>query len=93
MALSKAKSRPIVVGGEAYRWAFFQDSGYDSVTVQRAIGHGRKLALQVEWVRASPVTPAFVARAIEFALAAGWVPSESGAPFNASYRQGVFKAR
>ena len=104
MSLKKSNSRRIEVAGQKYRWSFFENSGWDDVTVQRATGDGQKLVLQVEQVfapdaeagvfqRAFRVTPAFVTQGIEFALSAGWTPTKSGAPFNTSYKQGVFKAR
>lgn len=91
MAMSKAGSRPISVRGTEYRWAFFQDSGFDAVTVQSADGRGRKLAVQMAPLPS--VTPAFVAQCIEFALSAGWNADELGSPFNIRYENQTLRVR
>lgn len=91
MAMSKAGSRPIIVGGAEYRWSFFQDSGYDAVTVQNVSGSGRKLAVQI--FALPSVTPAFVAQSIEFALVSGWQADESGPPFTIRYEDRIFRVR
>lgn len=92
MALNRAKSRPINIDGENYRWSFFQNSGYDDVTVQHASGKGRKLAVQIVEPVLS-VTPALVAQSIQFALASGWRADARGPPFNVRYEDRTFRVR
>jgi hypothetical protein len=78
MALSKKGSRAIVVGGDSYRWAVSEDSGYSVLVAQNAEGSGQKLEVTVEWQDTDagsgppPITPAMVASVVEAALAQGW---------------------
>lgn len=92
MAMSKAGSRPIHAGGADYRWSFFQNSGYDDVTVQSASGTGQKLAVQIMAPGLS-VTPDLVTQSIAFALTSGWTPGEPGPPFNIRYQDHRFHVR
>ena len=86
MALSRKKSRPITVEGDDYRWRFFENSGWNDVTVQIADGYGPKLVVQFPWEHQGtldiplypPVTPTAVSLVIKQALLLGWEPRSSG---------------
>lgn len=97
MALSKKSSRPITVEGKDYRWIFFENSGWNDLTIQAASGEGEKLIVQIKWAPDDetglpymPVKPAFVARAIQFGLAEGWRPDERGGSFRCHFQDGAF---
>ena len=99
MAISKTKSRPITVEDNEYRWAFFENSGWNDLTVQLAIGEGKKLIVQIKWESNNvdplpylPVTPSFVAKAIKFGLENGWQPDTEGKPFRCRFSVGSFLA-
>lgn len=86
MALSRRNSRPIVVNGVSYRWAF--SAPYDSdlnlhrlnLTIQPEIGHSTKLIgtgqcqTNNEYLLESVVimTPSIVSRIIASAIKDGW---------------------
>ncbi|MCP5031606.1 MAG: hypothetical protein GY939_07350 [Actinomycetia bacterium] len=84
MALSRKKSRQIVVEGISYRWAVSMDSGYDVVVVQHDSGTGQRLEAQTSlWRRPGEhrrITPAGVSALITYALTNGWVPDSLGPP-------------
>jgi hypothetical protein len=82
LALSKKKSRPIVVDGVAYRWHFREDFEWNDIVV-RAVGPtGQRLVIRVPWSNSEPphlnfmpsVTPKWVANAIRHCLEEGWQP-------------------
>jgi len=86
MALSKKKSRPISVDGKDYRWVFFENSGWNDITIQSASGRGQKLVIQQNWSHKgtpyinleAPITPSIVRQMIESALQHSWTPEKSG---------------
>jgi hypothetical protein len=86
MALSKKKSRPISVGQYQYRWQFFENSGWNDITIQIAEGPGTKLVVQFPWEHKGtpyisllpPVTPSIVRNLIEAAQEIGWQPDMPG---------------
>lgn len=84
MALSKKKSRPITVDGQDFRWQFYEDSGFSSVTVQFASGSGQKLVVQIPGPAHihDPVTPAIVEHLIVSSMKLGWRPMQNGQTFN-----------
>lgn len=47
MALSKRKSRTIIVDNQKYRWSPSQDSGYMILVVQHFSGKGKKLEIVI----------------------------------------------
>ena len=93
MALNKRKSRPINVKGIDYRWQFFEDSGFNSISIQSVQGNGQKLVVFQSWSHAGtpyistedPVTPRDIRFMIEFGLANGWEPNKGGKPFSCWY--------
>lgn len=98
MAFSKKNSRPINVEGQSFRWVFFENSGWNDLTVQSASGSGQKLSVRFPWVNipGSPLpyaamTPSIVSEAISFALENGWDPEQSGGTFNCRFKQGAFR--
>ncbi len=98
MAFSKKNSRPIDVKGQSFRWVFFENSGWNDLTVQSASGSGQKLSVRFPWVKTagSPLpyaamTPSIVSEAISFALENGWDPEQSGGTFNCRFEQGAFR--
>jgi len=87
MALRKTTSRSIMVDGETYRWTVSDNVDVLDVTVQAALGAGQKLVLhfspQVKEQSPHPkITPSVVARGVQLALAAGWIPGEAGPPMH-----------
>ena len=91
MAISKKKSRKIVVDGQAYRWAVSEDSGYSVVVVQSDLGSGQKLEALLDWacrtstatgagVRIPEITPAMVSQLVRSALREGWRSEARGVP-------------
>lgn len=79
MSLSKKKSRPIQIGDQKFRWVFFENSGWNDLTIQSAAGSGPKLIVQLPWgdeqnPNDPPVTPLMVSTIIEAALKRGWEP-------------------
>lgn len=97
MALSKKKSRPITVDDIDYRWIFFENSGWNDLTIQAASGKGGKLAIQINWEKkhSDPlpymsITPSFVEQSIKYAHANGWQPEVNGKPFKCKFRDGSF---
>lgn len=95
MAFNKKNSRPIEVEGQTFRWVFFENSGWNDLTVQSANGSGQKLSVRFAWDKNegsplpySAVTPSFVAEAIKFALMNGWNPTGSGKPFQCRFMNG-----
>ena len=99
MALNQKKSRAIAVDDTGYRWAFFQNSGWNDVTVQSARGTGQKMTISFEWYYKNDtqtllsVTPAIVTQAIQFGLENGWVPSKNGKPYRCKFEDGQFLNR
>ncbi|MGI9379152.1 MAG: hypothetical protein ACR2OW_05820 [Methyloligellaceae bacterium] len=100
MAISKSKSRPITVEGIDYRWALFENSGWNDLTVQSASGNGKKLTVQIEWnpdnvspLPYNPVKPSFVEMAIKFGLENGWNPNIEGKPFECRFTESAFSTR
>lgn len=85
MALSKIKSRKIVVDGAAYRWVFSPDSGFFYVIVQCSSGNGARLEAQSssDWLDFGDahISPGSVEALIRLAINDGWTPSTNGAPF------------
>ena len=99
MAFSKTKSRPITVEGKEYRWVFFENSGWNDLTVQSASGKGKKLTVQIKWKPNNvdplpylPIKPSFIAKAIKFGLENGWQPDTEGKPFRCRFSEGSFLA-
>lgn len=96
MALSKKKSRPIVVDGQGYRWQFFENWGWNDVTIQCAEGTGPKLVIQFPWDHSPPpyisflppVTPSKVSELIQNAIGQGWRPLSSDKTMNMKYVDG-----
>ncbi len=83
VALSKKKSRSIMVNDVEYRWAFSMDSGYATIVLQHGSGTGQRVEAQTgrwNWGDERSVSPAVVARLIEFAQKQGWDPTTSGPP-------------
>ncbi|MGW4945935.1 hypothetical protein ACWEOZ_30635 [Actinoplanes sp. NPDC004185] len=85
-------SRPIEVGGTAYRWTVRRRAAYhrgDSWTllpfvVEQATGHGALLMVTLPDRSAPagpPVSPSAVAESIDRALTAGWRPDWRGPAF------------
>lgn len=99
MALSNKKSRPITVDGCIYRWQFFENSGWNDVTIQRAEGSGQKLIVQLPWDHTGtphisllpPVTPSHVKEMIQRAGALGWSPATPEKPLRLQWRDGDLK--
>ena len=96
MSLSRKNSRNIQVDGKSYCWMFFENSGWNDLTVQSASGGGRKLSVQIPWendgsanMPYKSVTPSMVSRAIRFALESGWNPVENGSPVVCRFHNGV----
>lgn len=97
MALNKKNSRPIAVDGQDFRWSFFENSGWNDLTVQSANGAGGKLVAQFGWEAQDdsklpylPMTPALVAEAIIFGLGNGWNPDINGVLYECKYKNGMF---
>lgn len=97
MALNKKKSRLITVQGLEYRWIFFENSGWNDLTIQPASGIGSKLIIQISWDQNNseplpykPVKPSFVAEAIKYGLKNGWGQNIEGKPCRAKYAHGSF---
>ena len=97
MALNKKNSRPIAVDGHDFRWSFFENSGWNDLTVQSANGTGMKLVAQFGWeapdgsgLPYQPITPALVAQAIRFGLGNGWNPDTNGVLYECRYKNGTF---
>ncbi|MGJ8531360.1 MAG: hypothetical protein ACSHYC_04200 [Alphaproteobacteria bacterium] len=95
MAFNKKNSRSIEVEDQTFRWVFFENSGWNDLTVQSANGSGQKLTVRVAWDRTegSPlpytaITPSIVAEAIKFALTNGWNPNANGEPFKCRFENG-----
>jgi len=93
MALPKKSSRKIVVDGTSYRWAFFENSGWNDITIQSESGNGSKLHAHVNWDEYDPeqqgisgwysvVLPKFIAKTIQLAIVKGWKPEVSGTQFS-----------
>ncbi len=85
MALPKKKSRPIVCEGISYRWALWEDSGYDIVTVQLDLSDGQYLTMRFVHAyetgddghqKKTPVTPKLVSSGIALARKQGWKADE-----------------
>lgn len=77
MALAGKGTRIIVVGGERFRWVVAPDGEPGlAVIVERAIGHGQRMATWVE--HGTIITPGLVAQIIRDALERGWTPRELG---------------
>lgn len=69
--------------GQAYRWLFFENDGWNDVTIQCASGTGPKLVVQFPWHHEGhpdslPVTPSVVEAIIKEAGTRGWEPEGSG---------------
>ncbi len=97
MALSKKKSRPITVDGIEYRWIFFENSGWNDLTIQSASGKGDKLTVQIKWepdpgdtLPYKTITPSFVEQAIKFGKVNGWSEDTQRKPFHCRYSDGSF---
>lgn len=96
MALSKKKLRPITVNDQGYRWQFFENSGWNDVTIQSSDGVGPKLVVQFPWEHEGtphisllpPVTPSIVRSLIEQACEMGWQPQGPGKVMNVRYSRG-----
>lgn len=98
VALVKKGSRRIVVDGVTYRWrirhkpTYCQANGWNPLTftVEDATVPGTALVVRTDrphpgnWfgLPTKPVLPAEVVQAIRTALARGWTPYVSGAPFH-----------
>jgi len=100
MALAKKGSRKIVVDGHSYRWVFFENSGWNDITVQSNSGLGAKLVVQCMWdkfdnkaqgVRGwySPIAPKEVSNFIRKAKIAGWNPEKLGPAFSLKIPPGL----
>ncbi len=97
MALPKKKSRPIVCEDIAYRWALWEDSGYDVVTVQLDSCDGQYLTMRFAHIyetgddgrqKKTPITPKLVSSGIALACKQGWKADEKNpAPFALSNAQ------
>jgi hypothetical protein len=96
MALAKKKSRLIHVDGDDYRWAVSPDDGFMVLVVERAQGPGSRLLVYTGYdelllpkpggagfLRSSQIeiTPGFVRRWVDYALAHGWTPAIPGREF------------
>lgn len=97
MALNKKKSRKITVDDLGFRWVFFENSGWNDLTVQSDTGTGRKLVVRFPWepkanskLAYEPMTPAMVADAVRFGIVNGWFPNASGQPFICKYEDEKF---
>lgn len=97
MALNKKNSRPITVEGYDLRWLFFENSGWNDLTVQSANGEGGKFVAKFAWETKDgsklpyfPITPAVVVEAVQFGLMNGWNPKANGVPFECRYKNGSF---
>ena len=95
MAVRKRGSRPIVIGGIAYRWRIApepDDLEFDYASAMCASVQLAEKPGQVLFVRCGlrhgnildtpgvRVTPRRIAATIRAALAAGWLPEASGSP-------------
>ena len=106
MPLARKGSRRIRVGDTDYRWVVAPDSGYMHLVVEAADCPAQRLAVLVDYgdseipaADVSPsdipqraVTPAFVRRCIEFALASDWRPTERGPGLRLRLRGDEFEA-
>ena len=97
MSLSRKNSRLITVNGEEFRWVFFENSGWNSVTVQSANGVGQKLVIQFAWeakvgskLPYQPITPQMVANAIDYCSCNGWKYDSPGPSFSCRFGNGTF---
>ena len=83
MTVARNRSRPIEVGGTAYRWTFRRRAALhraDGCTLltfvaERDTGQGALLAVDLP---AAPLLPSRVAEGITRALAEGWRPGTRG---------------
>ena len=84
MSLARHGSRTLTVDGVVYRWVVSPDSGFMVLVVELDGDSGQRLEATLCYRDDGPgaasgaVTPAVVRRAIERALADGWVPSARG---------------
>jgi len=89
MAVARRRSRPITVGGTAYRWtvqrraAYHRGDGWNLLpfVVEQATGHGALLMVTLPERSAPagrPVSSSTVAASIDEALTAGWRPDWRG---------------
>jgi len=86
MTLSKKKSRLISVDHVQYRRQFFENIGWNDISIQIAERVGTKLVIQCPWEHNGapyisllpPITPNIVRHWIESALELGWQPAALG---------------
>ncbi|MFI7542582.1 hypothetical protein [Actinoplanes sp. NPDC049599] len=85
--MARNRSRPIEVGGTAYRWTFrrraahYRGGGCTLLTfvAERDTGQGALLVVNLPAVApARPVLPSTVAESVTRALVAGWRPGTRG---------------
>ena len=88
-------ARNILVGAEKFRWSFTPGAQGSELRVQHAQTSAVLTVAMPAWRAPSPVrndpktmTPAFVTRAIQFAIEEGWSPATSGLAWRAAYQAG-----
>jgi len=96
-------ARNIVVGAEKYRWIFTAGAQGSELRVHHSATSAALTVAMPEWrdpwltqgVKNEPktMTPAFVARAIQFAIGEGWQPAQNGLAMRATYEQSRFSKR
>ena len=101
VALARKKTRLIHVDGADYRWVVSPDDGYLVLVVELARSPRSRLLVYTNYddllvpdrdiggytlFQQTEITPGFVRRWIEYALAHGWQPAAPGGEFRLRHR-------